>query len=100
MAPSRWTRFTVAPAFQSQTVQADANAAKQVYVSHIPLSKTKRQGIVVVARMNGQLVAANPTLVDVGGPQPPTPGQRAIRAYRRWILAAPRHGSSTRPHGW
>ena len=73
--------LAVAPQFQSQTVQADANAAKQVYVTHIPLTKAKRQGIVVVARMNGQLVAANPTLVDVGGPQPPPPGQKAISVH-------------------
>jgi hypothetical protein len=73
--------LAVAPQFQSQTVQADANAAKQVYVTHIPLTKAKSQGIVVVARMNGQLVAANPTLVNVGGPQPPTPGQRAISVH-------------------
>ena len=73
--------LAVAPQFQSQTVQADANAAKQVYVTHIPLTKAKSQGIVVVARMNGQLVAANPTLVDVGGPQPPTPGQKAISVH-------------------
>ena len=73
--------LAVAPPYQSQTVQADANAAKQVYVTHIPLTKAKSQGIVVVARMNGQLVAANPTLVDVGGPQPPTPGQKAISVH-------------------
>ena len=73
--------LAVAPQFQSQTVQADANAAKQVYVTHIPLTNAKSQGIVVVARMNGQLVAANPTLVDVGGPQPPTPGQKAISVH-------------------
>jgi hypothetical protein len=73
--------LAVAPPFQSQTVQADANAAKQVYVTHIPLTKAKSQGIVVVARMNGQLVAANPTLVNVGGPQPPTPGQPAISVH-------------------
>jgi hypothetical protein len=73
--------LAVAPQFQSQTVQADANAAKQVYVTHIPLTKAKSQGLVVIARINGQLVAANPTLVDVGGPQPPTPGQKAIRVH-------------------
>jgi hypothetical protein len=73
--------LAVAPQFQSQTVQADANAAKQVYVTQIPLTKAKSQGILVVARMNGQLVAANPTLVDVGGPQPPTPGQKAISVH-------------------
>jgi hypothetical protein len=73
--------LAVARPFQSQTVQADANAGKQVYVASIPLTKAKRQGIVVVARMNGQLVAANPTLVNVGGPQPPTPGQQAIRVH-------------------
>lgn len=73
--------LAVAPQFQSQTVQADANAAKQVYVTQIPLTTAKSQGILVVARMNGQLVAANPTLVDVGGPQPPTPGQMAIRVH-------------------
>jgi hypothetical protein len=73
--------LAVAPPYQSQTVQADANAAKQVYVTHIPLTKAKSQGIVVVARMNGQLVAANPTLVDVGGQQPPTPGQKAISVH-------------------
>jgi hypothetical protein len=71
--------LAVAPPYQSQTVQADANAAKQVYVTHIPLTKAKSQGIIVVARMNGQLVAANPTLVD--GPQPPTPGQKAISVH-------------------
>ena len=73
--------LAVAPQFQSRTVQADANAAKQVYVTHIPLTRAKSQGIVVITRMNGQLVAANPTLVDVGGPQPPTPGQMAIRVH-------------------
>ena len=73
--------LAVAPQYQSQTVQADANAAKQVYVTHIPLTGAARQGIVVVARQNGQLLAANPTLVDVGGPEPPTPGQPAIRVH-------------------
>lgn len=73
--------LAVAPQFQSQTVQADANAAKQVYVTQIPLTTAKSQGILVVARMNGQLVAANPTLVDVGGPQPPPPGQKAISVH-------------------
>jgi hypothetical protein len=73
--------LAVAPQFQSQTVQADANAAKQVYVAQIPLTRATSQGIVVVARTNGQLVAANPTLVNVGGPQPPTPGQKAISVH-------------------
>jgi hypothetical protein len=73
--------LAVEPRFQSQTVQGDANAAKQVYVAHIPLTRAKQQGIVVLAGMDGRLVAANPTLVDVGGPQPPTAGQPAIRVH-------------------
>ena len=79
--PVRNESLAVAPQYQSRTVQADANAGKQVYVTNIPLTKAKRQGIVVIARMNGQLVAANPTLVDVGGPQPPAAGQPAIRVH-------------------
>jgi hypothetical protein len=91
--------LAVAPPYRSQTVQADANAAKQVYVSRIPLTSAKRQGIVVVARMNGQLVAANPTLVDVGGPQPPTPGQMAIRVHTPTSPPSPIASIDTRiPH--
>jgi hypothetical protein len=97
--PVKSESLAVAPQFQSQTVQADANAAKQVYVSHIPLTRAKSQGIVVIARMNGRLVAANPTLVDVGGPQPPTPGQMAIRVHTPTSPPSPIASIDTRiPH--
>jgi hypothetical protein len=97
--PVKNESLAVAAPYQSKTVQADANAAKQVYVTHIPLTKAKSQGIVAVARINGQLVAANPTLVDVGGPQPPTPGQKAISVHTPTSPPSPIASIDTRiPH--
>src|SRR3954468_385084 len=52
--------LSVAPPYQSETVAKDPDAAKSLYVSHLPFSKPGTYAVMGVAKLDGRLVATEP----------------------------------------
>src|SRR5262249_14258288 len=87
IAPSE--SLAVKPAFQTQTVAQDPNAAKSLSVADVPFRKKGQYALVGIARLDGRTVATNPQGVKVGaGVQPPQVGQRATVIHTPTVQSA------------
>ena len=70
--------LVVKPAFQSETVAKDPQAAKSLYVAELRVKKAGNYAVLGVAKLDGRLVATDPIYLAVGAPsQVPQVGQRA-----------------------
>ena len=68
----------VKPAFQSETVAKDPDAAKSLYVADLEIKKPGDYAVLAVAKLDGRLVATDPIYLGVGQPSPvPAVGQKA-----------------------
>src|SRR4051795_13229848 len=70
--------LSVAPPFQSETVAKDPDAAKSLYVSHVPFPKPGTYAVLGVAKLDGRLVATDPIPARVLASDPvPNVGDKA-----------------------
>jgi hypothetical protein len=70
--------LNVAPPYQSETVAKDPDAAKSLYVSHVPFPKPGIYAVLGVAKLDGRLVATSPIGAQVLAKDPvPNVGDRA-----------------------
>jgi hypothetical protein len=70
--------LSVAPPFQSETVAKDPDAAKSLYVSHLPFAKPGTYAVLGVAKLDGRLVATDPIGARVLASDPvPNVGDKA-----------------------
>src|SRR3954468_24389444 len=70
--------LSVSPPYQSETVAKDPDAAKSLYVSHIPFSKPGTYAVMGVAKLDGRLVATEPIGARVLASDPvPNVGDKA-----------------------
>jgi hypothetical protein len=70
--------LSVKPAFQSETVAKDPDAAKSLYVADLDVKKAGDYAVLGVAKLDGRLVATDPIYLGVGKPsQVPSVGERA-----------------------
>jgi hypothetical protein len=70
--------LSVKPAFQSETVAKDPDAAKSLYVADLRVKTAGDYALLGVAKLDGRLVATSPIYLGVGTPnQVPQVGQRA-----------------------
>ena len=77
--PAHEESLSVAPAFQSQTVASDPNAAHSVYVAQVPIPRAGRWQLVALVRVGGRLEFAGGTALLAGeSGTPPDVGQPAI----------------------
>ena len=68
----------VKPAFQSETVAKDPDAAKSLYVADLRIKRAGNYAVMGVAKLDGRLVATDPIYLGVGQPsQVPRVGQKA-----------------------
>jgi hypothetical protein len=75
---ARDTQLKVAPPYQSETVAKDPDAAKSLYVSHIPFPKSGNYAVMAVAKLDGRLVATDPIGARVLASDPvPNVGDKA-----------------------
>lgn len=63
--PARWESLAVKPAFQSQTVATDPDAAKSVYVADLPFKKAGQYAVIGVVRLDNRLAATDPVGVKI-----------------------------------
>lgn len=76
--PARDMSLSVAAPFQSETVAKDPDAAKSLYVTHIPLTKPGAYAVMAVAKLDGRLVATDPIGAHVLAHDPvPNVGDKA-----------------------
>jgi hypothetical protein len=74
--------------FQSRTTASDPDAAKSVYVAEVPFTRTGRQIVTAMAKLDGRLISTNPFTVEVGGSSaagPPDVGEKAIRVHTKTL---------------
>jgi hypothetical protein len=70
--------LTVKPAFQSETVAKDPDAAKSLYVAELRTKRAGNYAVLGVAKLDGRLVATDPIYLGVGQPSKvPQVGQKA-----------------------
>src|SRR3954447_2596846 len=70
--------LSVAPPYQSETVAKDPDAAKSLYVSHVPFPKPGTYAVLGVAKLDGRLVATDPIPARVLATDPvPNVGDKA-----------------------
>src|SRR3954466_9006283 len=70
--------LAVKPAFQSETVAKDPQAAKSLYVAELRIKGAGNYAVLGVAKLDGRLVATDPIYLGVGTPsQVPRVGQKA-----------------------
>src|SRR3954449_209932 len=75
---SRDESLPVAPPYQSETVAKDPQAAKSLYVTHLPLKKPGAYAVMGVAKLDGRLVATDPIAAHVLANDPvPNVGDKA-----------------------
>jgi hypothetical protein len=75
---AREESLQVAPPFRSETVAKDPDAAKSLYVSHMPFSKPGTYAVMGVAKLDGRLVATEPVAAHVLASDPvPNVGDKA-----------------------
>jgi hypothetical protein len=77
---ARYESLEVKPQFQSQSSAADPDAAKSVYVAHVPFDKPGKYDLLGIARVDGRLVAATsalPQLMVTREDLVPAPGEKA-----------------------
>jgi hypothetical protein len=73
--------LAVKPAFRSETVAKDPDAAKSLYVADLRVKKAGDYALLGVAKLDGRLVATDPIYLGVGTPPSDVPkvGQPAPR---------------------
>jgi hypothetical protein len=73
--------------FRSRTTQADAAAAKAVYVAEVPFHHWGQQIVAAVAKLDGRLMMTSPFSAEVTrrGRQPPDVGDKAIAVHTRTL---------------
>src|SRR3954468_988714 len=70
--------LSVKPAFQSETVAKDPDAAKSLYVADLHVKKPGDYALLGVAKLDGRLVATDPIYLGVGqASQVPRVGEKA-----------------------
>jgi hypothetical protein len=75
---ARDLKLAVAPAYRSETVAQDPDAAKSLYVAKLPFGKPGTYAVMAVAKLDGRLVPTNPTRADVLANDPvPHVGEKA-----------------------
>ena len=62
---ARWESLAVTPEFQSESVTADPDAAKSVYVSAVPFKRPGDYVVLGVVKLDERLVSADPIAVRV-----------------------------------
>jgi hypothetical protein len=76
--PARDMALSVAPPYESETVKKDPDAAKSLYITHLPLGKPGPYAVMAVAKLDGRLVATDPIGAHVLANDPvPNVGDRA-----------------------
>ena len=77
---ARSESLAVKPQFESRTTASDPDAAKAVYVADVPFTRTGKQAVTALVRLDGRLLRTNAYSVDVGAPGgPPHAGDKAIK---------------------
>ena len=84
---ARSESLRVSGPFRSRTTQADAAAAKAVYVAEVPFHRWGEHIVAAVAKLDGRLMITSPYSADVTrrGPQPPDVGDKAIAVHTRTL---------------
>jgi hypothetical protein len=84
---ARSESLTVSGPFRSHTTEADASAAKAVYVARVPFHRWGRQIVAAMAKLDGRLTMASPRSADVEHRPngPPDVGDRAIAVHTRTL---------------
>ncbi len=67
---ARGESLTVAPPYQSQTVQNDPDTARSIYVARVPFKKAGNYEIMGVVKRDGRLVATDPAPAQVTARRP------------------------------
>jgi hypothetical protein len=75
---ARDLKLDVDPAYQSETVARDPDAAKRLYVTNVDFPKAGGWAVMAVAKLDGRLVATSPTAAQVLADDPvPNVGDKA-----------------------
>jgi hypothetical protein len=84
---ARSESLAVKPQFESQTVAADPDAAKAVYVADLPFKRNGQQGVVAMVKLDGRVLISNGAPVDVTkrGSGPPDVGDKAISVHTKTL---------------
>jgi len=71
----------VQPQFESRTTAVDPDAAKSVYVADVRFASKGKHAMMALVRLDGRMLHTNAfgALVGATGPQPPRPGDKAIK---------------------
>jgi hypothetical protein len=85
---ARFESLATQARFRARTTADDPDAAKGVYVAHIPLQRGRRV-LIALVRQNGRLVATSAVLARIGlAGGPPQVGQPAIRIHTPTVASA------------
>jgi hypothetical protein len=78
---ARSESLAVKPQFESRTTAADPDSAKSVYVADVTFPRKGKAAVMALVRLDGRLLHTNAYGAEVGkgGPQPPAPGDKAIK---------------------
>lgn len=80
--PARFESLEVKPEFQSESVTADPDAAKSIYVAELPFERAGEYQLMGVAEFDGRLVSGDPIAVRVVEESPvPEVGEPAPRIH-------------------
>ena len=73
--------LAVKPQFESRTTAADPDAAKSVYVADVTFPRKGKHVVMALVRLDGRMLhtGAQGAIVGSSGPQPPAPGEKAIK---------------------
>jgi hypothetical protein len=83
---ARETPFEVKPEFLAKNSAQDSDIAKVFYTAQVPFKGKPPQGVFALVRMDGRLVAAQPSPLGVPGKQqPPDVGDRAISVHTETV---------------
>jgi hypothetical protein len=85
---ARSESLTVRPQFQSETTAKDPTSAKSVYVADVPFTRTGKQAVIAIAKLDGKLLVTNGYTVNVTratSSQPPGVGDRAISVHTQTL---------------
>jgi hypothetical protein len=85
---ARSESLTVRPQFQSETTAKDPTSAKSVYIADVPFTRTGKQAVIAIAKLDRKLLVTNGYTVNVTKPstsQPPGVGDRAISVHTQTL---------------
>jgi hypothetical protein len=78
---ARSESLAVKPQFESRTTAADPDAAKSVYIADVTFPREGKHAVMALVRLDGRMLhtGAQGAVVGGTGPQPPAPGDKAIK---------------------